>query len=136
MLWVVPTPHMHLCGHLPSRCLSPQISHSRRMRLERRISVKSTAMPDSGSSPVSAGPEVGGGDEYEAAQSALARDLEELERQEDQDFENEFLNSDSDVNEYPGAWFCPFLPSPVARVSRIIKVRSTSVPLANSQCST
>ena len=42
-------------------------------------------------------------DEYEAARRAVARDLEAMERQEDEDWSNEFLNSASDMGD-SGAW--------------------------------
>ena len=44
MLWMLPTPHMHLCGHLSCRCVSPQIPHIPRMRLGHRAAPESTSM--------------------------------------------------------------------------------------------
>jgi hypothetical protein len=54
----------------------------------------------------------------QSASDSRADMLAALEREEDQAFEQDFLGSDSDVNEFPDNWCCPYLPSPLVRVER------------------
>lgn len=50
--------------------------------------------------------------------------LRELWEQEDDLFSVHFLGSASDVSEYPTGWCCPFLPSPLARIERLLEMLS------------